>query len=86
MKCTLLRFDEVNSNGEIYPSNSNITFPKEGVPVTFNGEVIGKIYEDYIIKTKDRIDYDSCSLTYQVQQEWERILEERIKKLYYKIH
>lgn len=82
MKFTLLRFDEVNSNGEIYPSNSNITFPEEGVSVTLDGEVIGKIYEDYIIKTKDRIDYDSCSLTYQVQQEWERILEERIKKLY----
>jgi hypothetical protein len=82
MKFTLLRFDEVNSNEEIYPSSSNITFPEEGVPVTLDGEVIGKIYEDYILKTKDRIDYDSCSLTYRVQQEWERILEERIKKLY----
>ena len=58
MKFTLLRFDEVNSNGEIYPSNSNITFPEEGVPVTFNGEVIGKIYEDCIIRTEDKIDWE----------------------------
>ena len=75
MKFTLVRFNEVNKDGTIYPSNIDITFPKEGVPVTLDGEIIGKIYEACAVRTKDMIEWDSCSLTYQAQKERERIFE-----------
>lgn len=77
MKFTLVRFDEIGKNGTLYPSDCEISLPKEGIDVTLDGEIVGEIYEDMLIRAKDKLEYDSYSAE---QKEWDRILSERIKK------
>lgn len=80
MKFTLVRFDEIGKDGTLYPSDCEISLPKGGIDVTLDGEIVGKIYEDMLIRTKDKLEYSDYSAVYAEQKEWERIITERIKK------
>ena len=80
MKFTLVRFDEIGKDGTLYPSDCKIFLLKEGIDVTLDGEIVGKIYENMLIRTKDKLECDSYSAVYEEQKEWDRIIHERIKK------